>query len=40
MVLMAFCPSGLLGLLERATRAFKGRRAEAATSVRAEGAGT
>ena len=40
MVMMAFCPSGLLGLLERATRAFKGRRAEAATSVRAEGAGT
>jgi branched-chain amino acid transport system permease protein len=40
MVMMAFCPSGLLGLLERATRALNGRRAEAATSVRAEGAGT
>ena len=40
MVMMAFCPSGLLGLLERATRAFNGRRAHATPSVRAEGAGT
>jgi branched-chain amino acid transport system permease protein len=40
MVLMAFCPSGLLGLVERAGKALKGRRAAAAASVCVEGAGT
>jgi hypothetical protein len=37
---MAFCPSGLLGLAERATKAFNGRRAGATTTVRTEGAGS
>jgi branched-chain amino acid transport system permease protein len=39
MVMMAFCPSGLLGLAERASRALDGRRAVTKTSVRTEGAG-
>ena len=40
MVMMAFCPSGLLGLVERAMRILNGRRSDAAASVRTEGAGT
>jgi len=40
MLMMAFCPSGLLGLAERATKAFNGRRAGATTTVRTEGAGS
>ena len=32
MVMMAFCPSGLLGLVERATKALNGRRAVATTA--------
>jgi len=39
MVLMAFCPSGVLGLVERARIALVGRRKEPATSTLAEGAG-
>jgi len=40
MVMMAFCPSGLLGLAERAIKSLNGRRAGATTAVRAEGAGS
>jgi branched-chain amino acid transport system permease protein len=40
MVMMAFCPAGVLGLGERAVRALSGRRALAVTSARTEGAGT
>ena len=40
MVMMAFCPSGLLGLVERATRVLNGGRSDTAASVRTEGAGT
>jgi branched-chain amino acid transport system permease protein len=40
MVMMAFCPAGLLGLGERAVRALSGRRAVAVTSAGTEGAGT
>src|SRR5215510_10885855 len=39
MVMMAFCPSGLLGLAERAIKSLNGRRAGATAAVRAEGAG-
>jgi branched-chain amino acid transport system permease protein len=40
MVMMAFCPAGLLGLVERAAKALNDRRANATIPVRAEGAGT
>ena len=40
MVMMAFCPAGLLGLGERAVRALSGRRGVAVTSPRPESAGT
>jgi branched-chain amino acid transport system permease protein len=40
MVMMAFCPSGLLGLAERVIKSLNGRRAGATTTVRAEGAGS
>ncbi|HEY6025087.1 MAG TPA: branched-chain amino acid ABC transporter permease [Pseudolabrys sp.] len=40
MVLMAFCPAGVLGLAERAARMFRANRAAPVTSVRTEGAGT
>ncbi len=40
MVMMAFCPAGLLGLGERAVRALSGRRGLAVTSPRTESAGT
>jgi branched-chain amino acid transport system permease protein len=33
MVMMAFCPSGVLGLIERAVKAVKGRRAPAAAQT-------
>ncbi len=40
MVMMAFCPAGVLGLIEQAARALGGRRKmEAARSARPEGAG-
>ena len=39
MVMMAFCPSGVFGLIERARVALVGRRKEPATSTLAEGAG-
>jgi branched-chain amino acid transport system permease protein len=40
MVMMAFCPSGLLGLAERAGRAVNGRRPAGVKTARVEGAGT
>ena len=40
MVMMALCPAGLLGLVERAAKALNDRRANATIPVRAEGAGT
>jgi branched-chain amino acid transport system permease protein len=40
MVMMAFCPAGVLGLGERAVRALSSRRAIAVTSGRTEVAGT
>jgi branched-chain amino acid transport system permease protein len=40
MVLMAFCPSGLLGIVDRAGKALNSRRAAVAVSSRVEGAGT
>lgn len=40
MVMMVFCPAGLLGLGERAVRALSSRRAVAVTSAGTEGAGT
>ncbi|MGB9401691.1 MAG: branched-chain amino acid ABC transporter permease, partial [Pseudolabrys sp.] len=40
MVMMAFCPAGLLGLVERAAKALNDRRANATIPVRGEGAGT
>jgi branched-chain amino acid transport system permease protein len=40
MVMMAFCPAGLLGLIERTAKALDGRRTASATTARVEGAGT
>jgi branched-chain amino acid transport system permease protein len=39
-VMMAFCPAGVLGLIERAARTLGGRRKVAGTPLRTEGAST
>ena len=40
MVMIAFCPSGVLGLVERTVKALNVRRAAGAATARVEGAGT
>jgi branched-chain amino acid transport system permease protein len=40
MAMMAFCPTGLLGLIERAAKMLRGRRKAAGTQALTEGAGT